>query len=161
MPPIAAVPPAPASPLSASGSPLPLAPASFSIRPLQSALVLGQETRLDVLLSDINDLMEGTLTVNYDPTVLEFRQALEGELIKREGGATLLAEVNLGSGTVTIRVKRSEGAKGVSGTGVLATLLFAVKGPGQSPVAVQAPLLLNASKAPMPSAGTQGVVRVQ
>lgn len=138
-----------------------VAPASLSVRPSQGALLLGQETRLDVLLSGVSDLMEGTLTVTYDPKVLEFRQALEGELVKREGTATVLAEVNPVSGTVTIRVKRSEGAKGVSGTGVLATLVFFGKGSGQSPVAIQAPLLLNASKAPLPSSGGQGVVRVQ
>lgn len=154
-------PPASVSVPSGSETASVVTPASLSVRPTQSALVLGQETRLDLLLSNVADLMEGTLTVNYDPKVLEFRQALEGELIKREGSATVLAEVNPVSGTVTIRVKRSEGTKGVSGTGVLATLVFFGKGPGQSPVGIQAPLLLNASKAPLPSAGTQGVVRVQ
>ena len=36
---------------------------------------------------DSGDLAEGTLTVTYNPQVLEFRQAVEGEFLKRDTAA--------------------------------------------------------------------------
>ena len=133
----------------------------LSIRPTNGPIFVGQDTRVDVLVSNVDDLAEGTLTLTYDPKVLEFRQALEGEFLKRDGAATVMTEVNPMTGTVVVRLKRSEGAKGVSGAGVLATLAFIGKGPGLSPVAIQAPRLLNTANAALPAGGGQGVVRVQ
>ena len=141
--------------------PRPTTPVTLSLRPAEGTVPVGQETRLDVLVANIEDLAEGTLTVSYDPRVLEFRQATEGEFLKREGAGSVVAEVNPTAGTVVLRLKRAEGAKGVSGAGVLATLAFAAKASGQSSVVIQPPRLLSAAKAALPATGGQGTVRVQ
>ena len=141
--------------------PRPTPPVTLSLRPAEGTVPVGQETRLDVLVANIEDLAEGTLTVSYDPRVLEFRQATEGEFLKREGAGSVVAEVNPTAGTVVLRLKRAEGAKGVSGAGVLATLAFAAKASGQSSVVIQPPRLLSAAKAALPATGGQGTVRVQ
>ncbi len=165
--PAPAAPPAPPGPgglaPSPSGGPSSsrAAPVVLSIRPPTGPVLVGQDIRLDVLVSNIDEFAEGTLTISYDPKILEFRQVLEGEFLKRDGSATVFAEVNPSAGTVVVRLKRAEGAKGVSGAGVLATLAFVGKGPGLSPLAIQTPQLLSASKAPLPASGGQGVVRVQ
>jgi general secretion pathway protein D len=159
---ISTAPPGPSPSLPESQAPRPPSlSATLSFLPPDKNIVVGQETRLDILISNIDDLTEGTLTVSFDPKILEFRQALEGEFLKRGGSASVVAEVNPITGTVVLRLNRGEGAKGVSGAGVLATLSFVGKGPGQSPVAVQTARLLNAGKAALPSTGGQGVVRVQ
>ena len=136
-------------------------PAVLSIRPTNGSAFVGQDVKVEVLVSNVDDLAEGTLTFSYDPRVLEFRQALEGEFLKRDGAATVTTEANPATGTVVVRLKRSEGAKGVSGAGVLATLAFIGKGPGLSPVAIQAPRLLNTANAAVPVSEGRGVVRVQ
>src|SRR5437588_9822973 len=133
------------------------------VRGLGDIPVLGavfKATTRDVV-TNVEDLAEGTLTVSYDPKVLEFRQAFEGEFLKREGTATVVTAANPSTGTVVVQLMRGEGAKGVSGAGVLATLAFVAKEPGSSPVAIQTSRLLSAAKAPLPATGGQGNVRVQ
>src|SRR2546425_6426974 len=56
---------------------------SLSVLPPDRTASVGEEIRLDVTVTNIEDLAEGTLTVSYDPKVLEFRQAFEGEFLKR------------------------------------------------------------------------------
>ncbi|TLY45449.1 MAG: tetratricopeptide repeat protein, partial [Nitrospirae bacterium] len=132
---VAAVSPASATP--GAQSPAPEAPAPprsqiprqpplgvLSILPPDRTASVGEEIRLDVLITNIEDLAEGTLTISYDPKVLEFRQAFEGEFLQREGTATVVTAANPATGTVAVRLTRAEGSKGVSGAGVLATLAF-------------------------------------
>jgi len=133
----------------------------LSLLPPDRTASVGEEIRLDVLVTNIEDLAEGTLTISYDPKVLEFRQAFEGEFLKREGTASVTTAANPATGTVAVRLTRPEGSKGVTGTGVLATLAFVAKEPGASPVAIQTSQLLSAAKAPLSATGGQGNVRVQ
>src|SRR5712692_8129731 len=133
----------------------------LSVLPADRTAAVGEEIRLDVLVTNIEDLAEGTLTVSYDPKVLEFRQAFEGEFLKREGTTTIVTAANPATGTVVVQLTRGAGAKGVSGAGVLATLAFVAKEPGSSPVAIQTSRLLSTAKAPLPATGGQGNVRVQ
>jgi len=171
---LGAVPASPAPALPGAPSPVPEAPAPpggqvprppplgvLSVLPPDRTASVGEEIRLDVTVTNIEDLAEGTLTVSYDPKVLEFRQAFEGEFLKREGTATVVTAANPATGTVVVQLTRGEGAKGVSGAGVLATLAFVAKEPGSSPVAIQTSRLLSAAKAPLPATGGQGNVRVQ
>src|SRR5437016_11516330 len=171
---LGAVPASPAPALPGAPSPAPEAPAPpgtqvprqpplgvLSVLPPDRTAAVGEEIRLDVMVTNIEDLAEGTLTVSYDPKVLEFRQAFEGEFLKREGTATVVTAANPATGTVVVQLTRGEGAKGVSGAGVLATLAFVAKEPGSSPVAIQTSRLLSAAKAPLPATGGQGNVRVQ
>ena len=169
---VAAVSPASATP--GAQSPAPEAPAPprsqiprqpplgvLSILPPDRTASVGEEIRLDVLITNIEDLAEGTLTISYDPKVLEFRQAFEGEFLQREGTATVVTAANPATGTVAVRLMRAEGSKGVSGAGVLATLAFVAKESGTSPVAIQTSRLLSAAKAPLAATGGQGSVSVQ
>src|SRR5437016_11686983 len=171
---LGAVPASPAPAPSGVPSPAPEAPAPpggqvprppplgvLSVLPPDRTAAVGEEIRLDVMVTNIEDLAEGTLTVSYDPRVLEFRQAFEGEFLKREGTATVVTAANPATGTVVLQHARGEGAKGVSGAGVLATLAFVAKEPGSSQVAIQTSRLLSAAKAPLPATGGQGNVRVQ
>src|SRR2546422_2610235 len=99
--------PAPSSP----GSQVPRQPplGVLSLLPPDLAVSVGQEIRLDVLVTNIEDLAEGTLTISYDPKVLEFRQAFEGEFLKREGTASVTTAANPATGTVAVRLMRAEG----------------------------------------------------
>jgi general secretion pathway protein D len=142
-------------------APRPAPAAALTLRPADGTVAVGQEITQDVLVSNIEGLAEGTVTVSYDPRVLEFRQAREGDFLKRGGASTVEAAGNPATGTVVVRLKGAGDAKGVSGAGVLVTLVFAGKGPGVSPVVIQPPRLLSQARAVLPAAGGQGQVRVQ
>ncbi|HZC67001.1 MAG TPA: secretin N-terminal domain-containing protein [Nitrospirales bacterium] len=163
---LGALPASPAPALPGAPSPAPEVPRQpplgmLSFLPPDLTASVGQEIRLDVQVANIEDLAEGTLTISYDAKILEFRQAFEGEFLKREGTATVVTAANPATGTVAVRLMRGEGAKGVSGAGVLATLAFVAKEPGSSPVAIQTSQLLSAAKTPLSATGGQGNVRVQ
>jgi len=59
----------------------------LSFLPPDRTASVGEEIRLDVMVTTSRTLRR-QLTVSYDPKVLEFRQAFEGEFLKREGTAT-------------------------------------------------------------------------
>jgi len=133
----------------------------LAVRPPDGTVGVGQETRVDFLVTDADALVESTFTITYDPNVLEFRQALEGEFLKREGTATMTVNANPATGTAVLQLKRAPGDKGVTGGGVLASVAFVGKAQGVSPVGVQAPRLVTASQGVLPVVGGQGVMRVR
>src|SRR5712692_2503332 len=105
MRPTPAPPGAPSLAPSSPGSQVPRQPplGVLSLLPPDLAVSVGQEIRLDVLVTNIEDLAEGTLTISYDPKVLEFRQAFEGEFLKREGTASIVTAANPATGTVVVQ----------------------------------------------------------
>jgi general secretion pathway protein D len=136
-------------------------PSTLSVRPADGTVAVGQQANVDLLVSDAEGLVESTLTVTYDPKVLEFRQAQEGEFLKRDGIATMSVEANPVTGTIVVQMKRSDTNRGVSGSGTLATLAFSGRAPGVSLLGVQTPRLVNVERAVVPASGTQGVMRVR
>lgn len=162
-PPVAALPPGPPVAPPAATMPSTTAPpmtALLSVQPTDGIVLRGKETRVDMVVSNANALMESIVTLRYDPNVLEFRQALDGEFLKRDGAASMVVDSNPIAGTVTVQVTRLEG-KGVTGSGVLATFAFEGKTAGLSPLAIQSPQLRDAGKTALPVSGGQGVLRVQ
>ena len=176
LPPVSALPPS--GPAQSSGVPAisgpvtsapnagpppgpPLRSTMLAVRPPDGTVAVGQETRVDFLVTDADALVESTFTITYDPKVLEFRQALEGEFLKREGTATMTVNANPVAGTAVLQLKRAPGDKGVTGGGVLASVAFVGKAQGVSPVGVQAPRLVTASQGVLPVVGGQGVMRVR
>ena len=135
--------------------------ATLSFRPADGAVDVGQELKLDLLVADVESFGEATLTVAYDSKILEFRQAMEGEFLRRDGAGTVTAEPNPAMGTVVITLKRPSGGKLLSGGGVLATLTFVGKLPGASMVSLQNPQLLTDGKASVVLTSGQGLVRVR
>ena len=122
---------------------------------------VGQELKLDLLVADVESFGEATLTVAYDSKILEFRQAMEGEFLRRDGAGTVTAEPNPAMGTVVVTLKRPSGGKPLSGGGVLAMLTFVGKSPGASMISLQNPQLLTDGKASVVLTSGQGLVRVR
>ena len=152
---------APSAPSAGAPPGPPLRSTMLAVRPPDGTVAVGQETRVDFLVSDADALVESTFTITYDPKVLEFRQALEGEFLKREGTATMTVNANPATGTAVLQLKRAPGDKGVTGGGVLASVAFLGKAQGVSPVGVQAAQLVTASQGVLPVGGGQGIMRVR
>ena len=70
-----------------------------------------------------------TLTVIFDPRVLRVRTVQEGSFL-RSGGATVTFSQQADNGRIDITISRGADATGVSGTGLLAAILFDAIAPG-------------------------------
>jgi hypothetical protein len=149
------------SPLPSPGASAPLRSAFLSVRPIDGIGATGQETNVDILVNDVEGLAESMFTVTYDPKVLEFRQAREGEFLKRNGTAIININADPGIGKIVVQLKRGEAGLGVTGSGVLASLAFVGKAPGVSQIGLEAPRLVTAGKAVLSATSGQGVLRVR
>ena len=112
-------------------------------------------------MDNVEGLVESNLTITYDPKILEFREAQEGEFLKRGRAATMSVDVNPVAGTVALQLRRAEGDPGASGGGVLASLTFLGKAPGVSQIGLEAPRLVSAGKGVLAAQSSQGVLRVR
>jgi general secretion pathway protein D len=70
-----------------------------------------------------------TLTLTYDPRVLRVRTVQEGSFL-RSGGANVTFTQQANNGRIDITISRGADATGVSGTGLLAAVLFDAIAPG-------------------------------
>jgi general secretion pathway protein D len=139
----------------------PLNSAILSVRPPDAVAALGQPTTVELLVDNVEGLVESNLTITYDPKILEFREAQEGEFLKRGRAATMSVDVNPVAGTVALQLRRAEGDPGTSGGGVLASLTFLGKAPGVSQIGLEAPRLVSAGKGVLAAQSSQGVLRVR
>jgi len=76
-----------------------------------------------------------TLSLRFDPKVLRVRLVQEGTFLSSGGGTVTFAQqVDAASGRVDITLTRAGDVTGVSGDGVLASLVFDAVGSGVSPL---------------------------
>jgi len=123
------LPPALSPPVSSLPAPVPSAAGSaptLAFRPPDLATALGQEFRLDLTSTQLEGLSESLVTIAFDPQALEFRQAAPA-------AATLTASTSPGQVALTLRPQ----APTATGSGVLATLVFQAKTPGDFPITLQ------------------------
>lgn len=80
-----------------------------------------------------------SITVAFNPSVLRVRNVQEGTFMRTGGGnATFTQRVDAAAGRVDIAIVRAGDVTGVSGTGVLAALLFDAIGPGTAGLNISA-----------------------
>jgi hypothetical protein len=72
-----------------------------------------------------------TLTLTFDPRFLRVRTVQEGSFL-RSGGANVAFTQQVNNGRIDITISRGADATGVSGTGLLAAVLFDAVAPGTS-----------------------------
>lgn len=130
------------------------------IKPTEVTAEVGQEIQVMVLGESLESLDEASVTVGFDPQVLQFRQATEGDFLKQGNppGAVTVTPAP-GGGTVVITMKRP--GQPFSGTGAMAVLTFASRGVGVSPVSLVAPSASRQGQRIQPATGEQAMVRVR
>jgi hypothetical protein len=144
--PQAAAPVAPPPPQPAAQSPPPaqeppttsagLGGAAVIISPPAGALRVGQGPyNIPLSITGAQRLSMVTLTLTYDPRILRPRQVQEGSFL-RSGGANVTFTQQANNGRIDITISRAADATGVSGTGLLAAVLFDAIAPGQVTLAV-------------------------
>lgn len=91
---------------------------------------------LSLSIQEVKDLFSAPLYVRFDPKLVDFVAATEGEFMKQGGGPTIFTSTLMAdSGRVIVGLKQGAGGSGVSGGGVLARLEFKAKAAGKLSVA--------------------------
>jgi general secretion pathway protein D len=117
------------------------------IKPSDVAVQVGQEMRFDLNASAVKKLYGAIITLTYDPAVVEFKVASEGDFLKKDGQQTsFLFSNNVQTGTVDIYLTRIGDVGGVDGSGTLCSIVFQGKSGGASEVQFKAVKLTNAAR---------------
>ena len=108
----------------------------LSIQPADATVQMEKEFRVDVLATQAHGFDTETFTLEFDPKILEFRDATLGEVLGTEAGkAPVAATSSSAAGVVELRLHRSPSA--TKDDGRLLRLTFLAKSPGVSPVRLQ------------------------
>jgi type II secretory pathway component GspD/PulD (secretin) len=122
--PQAATPPA-AAPGTAGGGQVFLSPPGTDFR------VGGGPYTVPVSITGASMVSGATLTITFNPSALRVRAIQEGSFMRSGGvNATFTQQVDAASGRIDIAIVRAGDATGVSGTGLLAAILFDAVGGG-------------------------------
>ena len=99
---------------------------SLVLRPLDVSAAVGQEFRVDLTALHLEQISETSVTVTFDPKLLEFHR-----VTPRPG----LPGVSTADGQVMLTLRRMVPCRQAKGS--LAMLFFQAKNPGQIPVELQ------------------------
>lgn len=98
-------------------------------------LSLGEEVILNVEVTEVANLFSAPMFVKYDKDKLEFVRADEGGFLRQDGSpAVFTTSPNPARGNLIIGYKQAAGGSGISGSGVLYTLVFRAKQKGAAAV---------------------------
>ncbi len=104
--------------------------AQVIVSPPSGALRVGQGPyNIPLSVTGAQRLSTVTLTLTFDPRILKVRSVQEGSFL-RAGGANVTFTQQVNGGRIDIIISRSADATGVSGTGLLAAVLFDAIAPG-------------------------------
>jgi len=125
------------------------------IKPADTTVPVGQETRFEISAGAVKGLYGAIATISYDPSVVEFKTANEGSFLKKDGQQTsFLFSNNAKAGTVDIYITRVGEVAGVDGSGTLCSLIFQGKAAGTGNFVIKNIKLANSKREPI-EANTQ------
>jgi len=168
-----AAPPEPAAPAAGpeqpkqaaapSAAPAPAAvPATVQLKPVFAQTAVGQEARFELTAENVQGLFGAIITITYDPKVVDFKTASEGQLMNRDGQQTsFLFSNNIKAGTVDLYLTRIGDVGGVNGNGTLCALVFQGKAGGTSDLSLKSAKLTNYGRETLKSELKGGKVTVK
>ncbi|HXE74298.1 MAG TPA: cohesin domain-containing protein [Candidatus Xenobia bacterium] len=136
--------PAPAATSVAAATPLRIA-----FQPAQSRLKVGAQAAVEVTLSNAKDVFSVPFQFSFDPKVVELVEVHHGGFMAGDQPATLVHRVDKEAGTAIVSISRPPGTGGVSGSGIMVTLLFRGVAAGRSPIQIQNVLARDAKQQPL------------
>lgn len=122
---------------------------------------LGATFGVDVVIRGARDLSSVPLQILYNPQKLQVVKVTSGGLLDRDGQATaLVRRVDASAGRLDISVSRPSSVPGISGDGVVFTLVFLSRAPGRSQLRIDQSGLRDASAKPVPVEGSEATVNI-
>jgi general secretion pathway protein D len=140
---------------------MPLPPGlQLAIQPADAAVQLGKEFRVDVMAKGVQGLATESLKLEFDPKIVEFRDATEGEALTAEAGKAAVTIVSQTTeGVVELQLHGIGHAAKQEGR--LLQLTFVAKTTGVSPIHVQGVRQPVSDKGGQEPVEAKGVVRVR
>ena len=135
-------------------------PVMLRIRPAELTSIIGAEVQCELMMAGIPGSVDSSVTITYNPQVLELLRTLEGDLVTAGSGGSGLT-VSAGSTPGSVSLNFRQGGDGGRNQGVIAKLVFAAKSAGLSPMTVQAASVKVQGGTPVSVMVEQGLVTVQ
>ncbi|MDD8027449.1 MAG: secretin N-terminal domain-containing protein [Acidobacteriota bacterium] len=132
----------------------------IALSPANLEGAVGREFRMAVNVRSDQDINTLSLTVAFDPKVVTLKDVTEGGLSRQAGGVPSFLK-NIDPGGVCTLGFSSQPGKGVKGGGMLATLLFEAKTPGQAVIIVNSVTGMSAAGLPIPFQTAEGRITVR
>lgn len=134
----------------------------LSFAPETVPVQVGQEVTVDVMATDMDSVFEAPVSIIYNPKLLDFVSAQEGDFMKVDGKPTsFTAKANAKVGYIDVFLTRLGHVPGISGTGRLFSLTFKATHAGISPLVFKQNQLKDADKQPVPADLKTGTIFVQ
>ena len=153
--------PGPAQPV----APKPAAPAagtSFLFDPGTITQTKGSTFTVNIVISGAQNVYSVPLQLNYDPSKLQLVNVSNGGFLSQDGQTVALVHrEDEATGTLQITATRPPNSGGVSGQGIVVTLTFMAKAPGQSPLTITRGGARDPAMQPIMVNGAQAVVTIQ
>ena len=160
-PQIASTPTAPPAPSqSGTESSPPQIPNKIVVTPTQIQTDPGKTVQMTLAAEAFSNIQNTQLTISYDPSLLDFVQAIQGGFFPNTNGQSGMT-VSAAPQSGTIMLQFSKTGTGVNGDGVLATLNFKAKAKGNAPIVIKQPSLAQGSGQTVPVLVQHGLIRVQ
>jgi hypothetical protein len=118
---------------------------SIAVAPSFKEVIINTVFEVDLNVSDVTDLYLWVVTVEWNPSIIEFQGYTEGPFLKT-GGNTTIMDAGVSPGKVNRLVCTILGpVSGVNGSGSLATFTFKAVSLGTTPISITFSDLLNSN----------------
>jgi general secretion pathway protein D len=150
--------PAPGAPPSTSTG----GPAQLRFEPGTTQQTVGTAFNMQLVVNNVNDLYSAPMQINFDPRFLQVTSVSAGDFLSRDGQpVALVHREDQNAGSINFTATRPPGTGGISGSGVLLTVTFQAKAPGQSSVVVSRPGGQSSARAPITMSGANATITVK
>ena len=132
----------------------------LQVTPAASSIKVGEQISLSLQGQNFSSAERTSLVLTYDPTVMTFKQAVEGPFWTQQHvspSLTVSAIANAGQ----LVIQMGQQGKPVQGNGELVSLVFEAIGTGTSNIHIQNPTVLGANAQPVPVMVQHGRVWVE
>lgn len=112
-------------------------PNTIYLQPSAKFFNTGDKLKLDVLVSDIQDLMGIQFDINYDPNILAYTDSEEGTFLNQNNAQTIFLDtIDSTSPGLIKNIALVRVGNGVGGSGLLASIFFDVINSGNSDISL-------------------------
>jgi general secretion pathway protein D len=130
-------PPAASSTPKAPDAPKPTGSASVRFLPPVVNTTPGSAMTIALIVENAADIVSAPLQIQYDPKVVKLNDVGRGDFFSSDGQVPVFTKnIQNDAGSATINLNRLPGSAGVSGSGVLVTMVFQAVAPGTTAVRV-------------------------
>ena len=131
-----------------------------TVEPTEQALNLGEDVSLRLVANNVRELSQGVITLEFDPQVLQFKQAVPGAFLQAgRPYSSMTVKPQTDPGLVHIAIAR-RGAPAL-GSGPLVTVTLSSKGVGVSPVSVGLSKISGQGELQALTRGSHAIVKVR